>query len=74
MKHITDRQNEILQGIIDYALTNNRYPTVRNIADKFELSLKSIQDHVIALIKKGALIESKGRSGIVAKGLKIVKG
>lgn len=74
MREITDRQNEILQGIIDYSLTNNRYPTVRNIADMFGLSLKSIQDHVEALVKKGALVESKGRSGIVAKGLKIAKG
>ncbi len=62
MKGITDRQKEVLTFISEFTDTNGFPPTVREISDHFEISIRAIQDHIIALQKKGFLSQTQNRS------------
>lgn len=62
MKEITDRQKQVLTFISDFTEENSFPPTVREISEHFGISLRAIQDHIIALQKKGFLSESQKRS------------
>lgn len=62
MKGITDRQKEVLTFISDYTEENGYPPTVREISEHFEISIRAVQDHIIALQKKGFLSQSQKRS------------
>ena len=62
MKGITDRQKEVLNYISEFTEENSYPPTVREISDHFGISLRAIQDHIIALQKKGYLSQCQKRS------------
>lgn len=62
MKGITDRQQEVLSFISDYTEENSYPPTVREISEHFQISLRAVQDHIIALQKKGFLSQSQKRA------------
>ena len=62
MKGITDRQKEVLTFISAYTEKNGYPPTVREISEHFEISIRAVQDHIIALQKKGFLSQSQKRS------------
>ena len=62
MKGITDRQKEVLDFISGFAEENGFPPTVREISDHFHISIRAVQDHIIALQKKGFLSQSQKRS------------
>ncbi len=62
MKGITDRQKEVLTFISAYTEENGYPPTVREISEHFEISIRAVQDHIIALQKKGFLSQSQKRS------------
>ena len=62
MKQITDRQKEVLNFISSFTEENAYPPTVREISDHFGISLRAVQDHIIALQKKGFLSQSQKRS------------
>jgi len=62
MKGITDRQKEVLTFISDFTEDNGFPPTVREISDHFEISIRAVQDHILALQKKGFLSQSQKRS------------
>lgn len=62
MKGITDRQKEVLTFISSYTEENGYPPTVREISDHFHISIRAVQDHIIALQKKGFLSQSQKRS------------
>ncbi len=72
MKGITDRQQQVLDYIVDYTEENSYPPTVRDISEHFGISLRAIQDHIAALQKKGYLSqrEKKARSLKVLVGAK----
>ena len=53
MKQITERQKEVLTFISEFTEENSYPPTVREIGDHFEISLRAVQDHIAALQKKG---------------------
>ncbi|MDR3147640.1 MAG: transcriptional repressor LexA [Treponema sp.] len=55
MKGLTDRQKEVLSFIEKFKRENNFSPTIREVADYFEISVKGAHDHVNALKKKGSL-------------------
>lgn len=55
MKEITERQREVLKYISDYTEENSYPPTVREISEHFQITIRAIQDHLIALQKKGYL-------------------
>lgn len=62
MKEITERQKEILNFIADYQEDNSYPPTVREIGDHFGVSIRAVQDHIIALQKKGYISQTQKKS------------
>ena len=62
MKGITDRQKEVLNYISAYTEENSYPPTVRDISDHFGISLRAVQDHILALQKKGFLSQSQKKA------------
>jgi repressor LexA len=55
MKEMTDRQKQVITFIANYIKKNSYPPTIREIADHFEISVKGAHDHITALRKKGHL-------------------
>ncbi len=53
MKALTGRQREVLSFITEYLKTNSFPPTVREIGEHFDISLRAVHDHLSALQKKG---------------------
>jgi repressor LexA len=59
MKELTDRQREVLTFIIRFINSHTYPPTIREIAEYFEISIKGAYDHVTALKKKGYVKNDK---------------
>ncbi|MCQ2575372.1 MAG: transcriptional repressor LexA [Treponema sp.] len=53
MRDITDKQKETLEFISDYIEQNGTPPSVRDISEHENVSLRAIQDRLTALQKKG---------------------
>ena len=62
MRGITDRQKEVLTYISTYTEENSYPPTVRDISEHFGISLRAVQDHSLALQKKGFLSQSQKKA------------
>jgi repressor LexA len=62
MKEPTSRQLEVLSFIAEYIHAHAYPPTIRELADNFEISVKGAHDHVIALRKKGLLKQGDKKS------------
>ena len=62
MKDLTERQKEILDFIAQFTDDNAYAPTVREICDHFNISIRAVQDHIAALQKKGFLSITRHRS------------
>ena len=62
MRGITDRQKEVLTFISAYTEENSYPPTVRDISNHFGISLRAVQDHILALQKKGYLSQSQKKA------------
>ncbi len=69
MREITDRQKEVLTFIANFTEENVYPPTVREIGEHFEISLRAVQDHIAALQKKGYLSTEQKRS----RSIKVIK-
>lgn len=68
MKGMTERQADILQALITMSRDRGFPPTVRELADRFAVTHKTIYDQLQALQKKGFIsIEPK-----VSRGIKIL--
>ena len=52
MKKLTERQKEVLDFIKSYVNTNEFPPTIREVAAKFDISVKGGYDHMKALERK----------------------
>ena len=61
MKEMTNRQKQVLNFIADYIRKQSFPPTVRDIADHFDISVKGAHDHITALRKKGHLKQADKR-------------
>ena len=62
MKNLTNRQKEALEFIARFTDENGYPPTVREIGDHFDISLRAVQDHIAACQKKGYLSQCQKRS------------
>jgi len=62
MKTLTARQKEVLESIAHYVDEHAYPPTIREIAERFSISVKGAYDHVKALEKKGFLRLGENRS------------
>jgi repressor LexA len=61
-RYITDKQRMVLEFIQEYGDSNGYAPSIRDVAGRFECSVKGAYDHVVALEKKGLIERSKNRS------------
>ncbi|MDR2767881.1 MAG: transcriptional repressor LexA [Treponema sp.] len=55
MKDLTARQKEVLAFIADFIRSYSYPPTVREVADNFDISVKGAYDHLAALKRKGKI-------------------
>jgi repressor LexA len=62
MKTLTVRQKEVLDFISSYLDEHAYPPTIREMAERFSISVKGAYDHVKALEKKGFLRLGENRS------------
>ncbi|HUX52237.1 MAG TPA: transcriptional repressor LexA [Spirochaetia bacterium] len=62
MKEITARQREVLQYIKSYVANHKFPPTIREISERFAISVKGAYDHVKALEKKSYIRSNNNRS------------
>jgi len=62
MKGVTKRQEEVLDFIKEFLVRNKFPPTIREIANHFEISVKGAYDHIKALEKKGFIHCNQNRS------------
>ena len=69
MEKLTKKQKKILEFIDKHTQQNSYPPTLKELADKFEITIGTIQDHIFALEKKGFIDKSPN----TARGYKIVK-
>jgi repressor LexA len=65
MKDLTERQKEVLAFISAFISAHSYPPTIREIAERFSISVKGAYDHMKALEKKGALRLEGNRSRAV---------
>lgn len=69
MEKLTKKQKKILEFIDKHTSQNSYPPTLKEIADKFGITIGTIQDHVFALQKKGYIEKNPN----TARGFRIVK-
>ena len=62
MKTLTSRQTEVLCYISDFVTEHGYPPTIRELGDRFGISIKGAYDHIKALEKKGQLRLGDNRS------------
>lgn len=62
MRKITERQKQVLTFISEFTQQNMYPPTVREIGENFNISLRAVQDHITALTKKGFITQTQKRS------------
>lgn len=62
MKDLTEKQRGILEYIFAFAQNQGYPPTIREIADRFEITPKGAYDHIKAIEKKGYIKCEKNRS------------
>lgn len=68
MKELTERQGQILRYIIRFTKSHAGPPSIREIAARFEFSLRAAQEHVDALERKGFVTRSRGKArSIIAR-------
>lgn len=62
LKKLTDKQQNILLFIIESIKESGYPPTVREIGDKFNITVKGAYDHVKAIEKKGYIRTEQNKS------------
>lgn len=69
MHKLTGKQKKILDYLEKYLKDNDYPPTIKEIADYFNLTIGTVQDHIYALERKGYI----SRKRDTARGIKIIK-
>jgi len=59
--NLTERQQEFLDFILAYHAENDYFPSLREIASHFKVSIGTVQTHMDYLKRKGALSWDKGK-------------
>jgi repressor LexA len=69
MEILTDRQTEVVSFIENYIARNQYPPSIRDIADNFNITSRGAHDHIKAIEKKGYIARSKK----VARSIRIIE-
>jgi len=69
MAELTDRQESVLNYVATYVQEQGQAPSIREIAGRFRVNIRAIQDHLTALERKGFL---KRKTGL-ARGLQLAE-
>lgn len=69
MRNLTERQREVLDFVSHFIEEQSYPPTVREIGNHFNISVRAVQDHILALQKKGFI----GQDQKKARSFKILK-
>jgi len=69
MDKLTSKQQLILNYIEEHRIKHTYPPTLKEIGDKFNVTIGTIQDHIFALQKKGYLERKKD----IARGFRVIK-
>lgn len=69
MVKLTEKQQQILDYILEYSRDNSYPPTLKEIGAQFNITIGTVQDHISALQKKGSL----ERIPDIARGFKVKK-
>jgi repressor LexA len=65
LKELTDKQNDVLSFVIEYITAHGRPPTLREVADEFDISVGGAIGMLNALEKKNYIEKEPGsRRGI----------
>jgi len=70
MKDLTEKQEQVLQFIVDVVREKGFPPTIREIGDQFGITAKGAYDHLKAIEKKGFIRTSKNQS----RAIELLKG
>lgn len=57
---LTNRQQEVFDFIAEFITTHSFPPTIREIGASFGISLRAVQDHLLALERKGFITTAGG--------------
>lgn len=68
-KKLTKKQQKILDFILKFTEENSYPPTLKEIAERFKITIGTIQDHIFALQKKQYLMKKPD----TARGFRVVK-
>lgn len=69
MHKLTSKQQRILNFIESHRKEHTYPPTLKEIGEKFKVTIGTVQDHIYALEKKGFLERKKD----IARGFKVIK-
>lgn len=58
---MTHKQEEVFTYVLEYFKENMASPTYRNIAKRFNMTVKGSYDHVQAIIKRGYFVKISNR-------------
>ena len=62
MRNLTIKQAEILEYIRLYIRDKRYSPSIREISERFNITVKCGQDHVSALVRKGFIVREEGKA------------
>jgi len=69
MDNLTKKQKNILEFIERFSADNSYPPTYKEIADKFSITIGTVQDHIFALNQKGFIERRKD----TARGFQLIR-
>jgi repressor LexA len=69
MDKLTEKQEKVFKYIKEYTIENSFPPTLKELAEKFKVTIGTMQDYVFVLQKKGYVVHEKN----TARGFRIIK-
>jgi repressor LexA len=69
MDKLTEKQEKVFKYIKEYTRENSFPPTLKELAEKFKVTIGTMQDYVFVLQKKGYVVHEKN----TARGFRIIK-
>lgn len=72
-RRLTDKQRELYQFVVEFRSSNGYSPSLGEMAERLKISHQGASCHLAAIIKKGLLVKSPGKSRSVIPALQLTK-